>query len=296
MPAPSPARRCVLVFIVCSRSRLLSRGRSCRSRSRHPGRSSRWGRGRGLLPREGAWSCSLRAPGAGPRQPLGSIPDPSPARTSVVVFIACLCCGSVSAVGVDPQPFAGAKVCGRVHRILQVRVRVSRWGRFPTLARRGRRWWCASSSSCASAVGVDPRSFAGADVGGRVHRLPLLRVRQPLGSIPDPCAARTWVVVCIVILLCVSRPGRFPGRRRPGCGSWRSCDPLLQPLGSIPAPWPARMRVAARMGFSPRQPLGTSPAPRPARMLVIVRMLAPEWMSSASRWGRFRRRGRRGRP
>jgi hypothetical protein len=156
MRGPIPARTVVIVFISPSavgihlRSQAgAERGRGVHRALSRWGRSSshrrrgswswcswqhlllsRWDRCRSRTPR-GSWSwCSSRP------QPSGSISQPAPARTVVVVFMA--------------SSFD--------------RVRVSRRGRSPSRRRRGGVSRCSSS-----AVRVDARPVAGADGGGRGH-------------------------------------------------------------------------------------------------------------------------------
>ncbi len=121
----------------------------------------------------------------------------------------------------------------------------------------------------------------------------------PLGSIPGPPAARTWVLVVIVRLL-FSRPGPCCSRPRRG-RSWsrssvtsRVC-PSAQPLGSISPPAAARTWVLVRIAASirrgrcrgrcrPGPACGCSSSPH----LVVD-------SPPLSRWDRSGRPGRRGR-
>jgi hypothetical protein len=178
-------------------------------------------------------------------QPLGSMPQPLPAGSCVVVFIVC----PPSAVGVDAGAMAGADACVRAHRAARVRASVRRWGPSPRLRRRAASWWC---SSCRSA--------------------------QPLGLIIPPSPARVWVAVLICVLL-FSRwdPWLRRPRRGPACvRSWGA--PVVaarQPLGSMVARLPARTwdRVLIRCsGCVARQPLGSMVALPPARTCERVFM------------------------
>lgn len=77
--------------------------------------------------------------------------------------------------------------------------------------------WCIGmrSGSGRPAVGVDHAPRAGANVGGRVHRVRSVQgTGLPSGSIIDPWPARICVVVCIGLIV-----------REPGCRWDRSSPP-----------------------------------------------------------------------
>jgi len=170
IPPPPPARTCVLAFIVVSVVRLSPRGP-------FPGRARRrsacWcsspppfshpDRCRIRRRRGAVCGCSSWPPWCAPPQPQGSIPGPPPARTCVLVFIAAPVqpSGSIS----HPPP---AWICVLVFIV---------------------------------------RSF-------RVCR------GQPLGSIPLPCPARTCVPALIASSswwsIRLNRWGRSPSRLRRG--------------------------------------------------------------------------------
>jgi hypothetical protein len=181
-----------------------------------------------------------------PDQPSGSMQTPLPAQTCVCVVIVLLL-------------------------VVRGASAISRWGRSPSPRRRG----CACSfPSCprcrgraGSAVGVDPRAIAGADVRVRVHGSSSL---QPLGSISPPAAARTRVVVCIGYSSWVSPPGpsRSPPRR--GCVSKLSSSPPWSAVG-IDRAADAGAELGARGHLDlPAQPLSSIRAPTPARTRVFV--------------------------
>lgn len=179
-----PAWMLVLVFIAhlaCGRPDLSRRDRSvgrCR-----PG-----------------WSRSSSSP---PPQPHGSMQQPSPARTCVLVVI--------GASGVMRLPAVSRR----------------RWG--PSRRRRRRALGCSSSSP---GLPLNPsgrcrrRRRRGCS-SWSASRSPL----QPFGSMPLPSAARTAVVVRIPASVAgVSRWGPIPrGRRRGRVCSWSSRS---HPLGS----------------------------------------------------------------
>lgn len=124
---------------------------------------SRWGRCRRRRRRGSAWSRSWSPP-----QPWGSMSEPAPAGTRVVVLM------SVSSVGIDAPARAGAGGGGRAHGcssgIDGVVARLQPFGSMTQPRRRGRACWCSSS-----ALRVDAGTCAGADRGGGVHRLLLSR-------------------------------------------------------------------------------------------------------------------------
>jgi len=235
--------------------------------------------------------CSLAG------QPSGSSPAPRPARTVVGVFMVSaprsVAVGvdadpvagadardgghpglSWSAVGIDRAAVAGTHGGGRAHpappwlwsggpplgsiddpapaRTCDAAVIPSprRWGPAPHLCRRG----CACSRSSSSPGGP----------------------AQPLGSIAGPWAARTRVDVVMVVSPVIPRGLCRTRRRRAGSWwwSWRFSRCGCQPLGSIPDPWPAWMRVCAFIASSGRrQPFGSMNEPAPARVLVVVFMV-----------------------
>jgi hypothetical protein len=156
-------------------------------------------------------------------------------------------------------------------------ARSCRWGRCRCLRRRADGWWCSSlPPRVSSAVGVDARAFADAYVGRRVHRgAPSPGSRQPLGSMPEPWPARTWVMVVIVILRKRARRwDRSPSPARRGC--WRACSSSCssgfagQPSGSMVWPWPAWTCVVVFIVRSRGQPSGSMVPPWPARTCVFV--------------------------
>jgi hypothetical protein len=242
---PPPARTFAFVFIfrspvleVCAGARqplgstqavyparmrivvVISRPTGPGSSRRRPGRSNACSSSspvvRGAPRGRPAAGSSAGRRGPGLAQPSGSMHEPPPARTCVLLLIVPSLRG----------------------------VRVSPAGRWWGLRPRAAAWWCSSPSP--SAVGVQAGTLAGADRRGGVHgRLP-----QPLGSTPSPLPAR-MVVVALTLVLLVSRCRRY-GRLHPRgrwCG-WSCCLPRRQPLGSMPKPRPARMRVVVCMEAS----------------------------------------------
>jgi hypothetical protein len=121
-----------------------------------------------------------------------------------------------------------------------------RWGRCGRRCRRGRAWWSSSWPP-----------------------------GQPLSSMRTPAPARTWVMVCMAVLL-FSRWGRCGRRCRRGGASWSSSWPPGQPLSSMRTPAPARTWVWVRMvclscrGWCAGQPLGSTIEPWPARSAVLA--------------------------
>ena len=241
-------------------------------------------------------------------QPIGSIREPQPARSRVVVRIVASS-RSASAVRVDHGGAAGADVRGDLHR-----ASPSRWRSGPpvgvdqpALAGTGR-GVDSHPRLLASAHRVDEAAGAGADAGLRGHRSPpgwmVRRGRQPFGSIVAPAPA--WMRVLVVIaaswwLVQPCRPsgssrGPSPARMRVLvviAVSWWLVQPRW-PSGSSTGPSPARMRVLVAIAASwwmvrrGCQPSGSAPGPLPARSCVVVRM------ARLSRWGPSRRRPRWG--
>lgn len=241
MKEPAPARRLVVVFIV-----RLGSGDvrvPVTRRGRCPGQSPR--------------GCALSSSSVPHRNPLGSTPDPSPARTCVVVFI----CSSCSAVGVNAASGTGPDVRAGLHRALLYGV--SRRGPRRSPRRRG----CVCSSSSVPPV-------------------------QPLGSTPPPLAGPDLRVdVHRALLYAFSRRGRWRCPRRRGRVSWSSSpSPGQPPIGSMQGPLPARTCVVL---FIPPsfQPCGSMPLPSPARMCVEV-FIRPSWSRAGP--GRFPLRHGRG--
>jgi len=147
--APVAARIVVLVFIVNSRVSAArvdagARPRADGGRGRHRRlrvSSCRRGRSRSRH-RPGSWWSSSSLPPGNRAQPSGSMCEPEPARTVVVVVIpasAVRVDGDPAAVRVDAGPGAGAELCRGVHR-------------------------------ATSAVGVDAATVSGAHVRRCVHR------------------------------------------------------------------------------------------------------------------------------
>jgi hypothetical protein len=212
--------------------------------------SRRAGPGRCPRRRGCGWSWSSQPP-------LGSRPIPLPARTWVIVFIV----SSPSAVGVDAPAVAGANAGRGAHLrapgqpLSSMRAptparmplvvhmlasgRVSRWGRWCRRVRRGSWSWCS-------------------------WRL------QPLGSIIQPAPAWTVVVVFMASSLDqvrVSRRGRSPSRRRRGGVSRCSSSAVRVDARAVAS----ADRRSGVHGIS-FQPLGSMPAPTPARRVEVVHM------------------------
>jgi hypothetical protein len=133
-------------------------------------------------------------------QPSGSMKEPPPARIVVlVVMVRLRSRGVASAVGVHDGPATGADVGDGAH----LRLR--------------------------STEGVDEGAGAGVDRGRGAHRSSPSKVAcQPLGSMPGPLPARRVVLVRMVRLpsrvAAISRWGRCPSRcRRRGWWSSACC-------------------------------------------------------------------------
>lgn len=233
----------------------------------------------------------------------------------VVIVVLQRVCGS--AVRVDGMALAGADARGRVHRVLPPSaVRVDRAALGGADASGG-----VHHALPSSAVGVHAEAVAGTDARGGAHCALLSGLRRSEGVHAGALAgvdARDRVHRSAP----VSRWGRCPSRDRPGAAWWSSSPVLRQPLGSIPAPWPARMWVLVfiralrlrawvrRWGPSPRrrrrgaskscssclsgQPLGSTLAPWPARTFVVEIMCGSSGgcVSRWDRWSRGRRRAR----
>jgi hypothetical protein len=117
-----------------------------------------------------------------------------------------------------------------------------------------------------SPVGVQAHPLARVHAGGHVHGG---SPGQPLGSTPSPLPAGRLVATCI---------GVSPVVRADALSRWGRC--LFRRR---------RERRSAWSWWAP-QPLGSRPAPRPARVWVAVGMVS----RSPRRWGPRRRRPRRG--
>jgi hypothetical protein len=124
-----------------------------------------------------------------------------------------------------------------------------------------------------SAVGVDAPAGAGAEVRACAHGGP-----HPLGSMKEPAAARTRVLV----LICFSWPvggwisrraGRARCPRRRGAVSWCSWD-LRSAQGADGGAF-ARAQPGSGGHLRLLQPWGSMPLPSPARTCVVVFMGAP---------------------
>lgn len=223
--------------------------------------------------RDPSWSRCLRGPSwryssSPPFQPLGSMDEPWPARICGRVLIVCsfsrrgrwtsrgprgsACACSSSGSFIRPGQSRSRRWRGRAwwwssscsfSRSGRSRSprrpgplcwcswsrSLSRWGRWTNPRRPGRSWWCSSAFS--SAVRVDSPAGAGANMRMGAHL-------QPSGSMHEPVPALSGVVVCMVsFLLMVLVQPASDGVRQP-------------PLGSMPAPTPARRLVWVVMGSS----------------------------------------------
>jgi hypothetical protein len=183
------------------------------------------------------------------------------------------------AVGIDGAAVSGPDACAGAHRhLLSSRRIISRWDRRRRCIPRGFGWWCSSSApfvevcrqplgsmqavypartlvvvliGAPSSVGVHAVALAGGDNGLCAHG-----GLHPLGSMKEPAAARTRVLVFIRV-------------------SWL----VDQPLGSMQPP-PAAWTLVMVFMRSPSQPSGSRAGPSPARTLVVVLISI-----SFSRWG-----------
>lgn len=211
-----------------------------------------------------------------PPPPLGSIPEPLPARTPLWLFIGVLLLRFAS------HP-SGSIVLPAPARIRVVVVIAASWcrgpppvspsGRSGSRSRRGAAWSCAS---------WPPRDR-----------------RQPFGSIMEVQPARTYVVIFIVRLLRGGGQGRPLGSISPPwparAAVWiRILGSSRQPIGSMRQPVPARMQVFVVIG---RLPGGwfAADVSRSGRSSRRRRRGCGCWWSSLPPGGWFSRAGRPGR-
>jgi len=232
---------------------------------------------------------------------------PSPAARLVVVFISTpLEKGSRRAVGIDQPALTGTGSAGGDHPASSCQPLGSRRDPTPAATFVVVLISTLQSEGSRCAVGIDPRSLAGADAAGGGHlRAPngvmwqgcpitVSGHRRDRSSTPSRPALRWW---CSSRLLLVSRVGRCGSRRPPPPWSWSSspcsCRGLRRAVGIDQAPLAGAdsaggVHLATSRRGGGGWPFGSLPRPSQARTPLPL-------LVSASRGGRARARlGNRG--